>query len=131
MSDSLLSVLSNLGLGLATNAIYDSIKKIKNDVSKTDLTKEIQQKIELCGVTMRAETIIEALAKNGFLLIRGSRLHANNQLIFGSIYGRASIGDDSFLSTNRTSIEIGKGAIETKGNAQIRQNPDGSITFHT
>ena len=80
---------------------------------------------------MHAETIISALAENGFISIRGSTLHANESLTFGSVMGGASVGHDSKLATDRTAIEAkGSASMETVGNAQVRQNPDGSISFH-
>ena len=130
--DILFSLLQNLGTGLATNAIYDTIKAIGSTNSKSDLVSKIQQKLELNGVRMEAETIISALIDRGFLSIQGSQIHANTQLIFGSIRGNALVGNNTILSTDRTRIEMGNGAfMKTTGNAQIRQNPDGSITFHT
>jgi hypothetical protein len=36
------------------------------------------------------------------------------------------------MTTDKTQIDAGKGAhIQTKGNAEVRQNPDGSISFLT
>ena len=80
---------------------------------------------------MRASTVIDALARNGLLVIEGSRLHAPQALIFGSVSGSAIAGNNTRLSTDKTAIEAGGGAfVQTQGNAQIRQNPDGSISFH-
>lgn len=81
---------------------------------------------------MLAETVISALARDGFLSIQGSHLYARDGLVFGSQIGAAIAGNDSILETSKTSIVTGKGAsIQTQGNAQIRQNHDGSITFYT
>jgi len=83
------------------------------------------------GVSMRAETVISSLAQNGFLVIQQSHLHGNLGLTFGSVQGSAVVGNDSTLTTKNTAITAGCGAfLETQGNAQIRQNSDGSISFH-
>jgi hypothetical protein len=130
--EQLLAVLSQLGLGLATNAVYDLLKGVVgHSVDKSILIQEVQNRINLHGVTMTAETVINALAQNGVLVIVQSKLHANEALTFGSQIGSAVIGNNSVLTTNRSAITAGAGAfMETKGNAQVRQNSDGSISFH-
>ncbi len=128
----LLGLLGNLGLGIASNAIYDLLKdESVSQADKTVLEERLQNIINLKGVTMRAETVIKALAANGFLVIKGSQIHANKDLIFGSVTGSAIAGDGTKMSTDRTSIDAGKDAfVQTNGNAQVRQNSDGSISFH-
>lgn len=80
---------------------------------------------------MTAATVIDALARNGFIAIQGSHLHGPQGLAFGSTQGGAVAGDNTRLSTDRTAIDAGAGAfVKTEGNAQIRQNQDGSISFH-
>ena len=129
----LLSLLGQLGLGMATNAIYDLLKSLAaNPVEQSTLVAEVQNRINLHGVTMRADTVISALTQNGYLSIQGSHLYAPTSLVFGSQVGGAMAGNNSTLQTAKTSIAAGAGAfIETQGNAQVRQNPDGSISFHT
>ena len=128
----LVTLLGQLGLGLATSSIYDLLKSCaKEEIPAEKLTEEIQNQINLHGISMQAETVISALAEHGFISIKGSQLHANESLIFGSVEGGASVGYDSKLSTDRTAIEAkGNASMETVGNAQVRQNPDGSISFH-
>ena len=130
--DQLLTTLTQLGLGLATNAVYDLIKGLAGkSANPQTIENEIQNKINVHGVSMRAEKVIEALTQNGLLVIQQSHLHGNNGLVFGSLKGNAVIGNNSALTTNKTAITAGADAfIETQGNAQIRQNPDGSISFH-
>lgn len=130
--DPLLAALGQLGLGLAANAVYDLLKGLAGkSVDTQKVTHEIQDRINIYGISMRAETVIEALAKNGFLVIQQSHLHGNQGLVFGSQQGSAIVGNNSALTTNKTAITAGSGAfMETQGNAQVRQNPDGSISFH-
>jgi hypothetical protein len=131
--DPLLALLSQLGLGLSTNAIYDILRSLASKpIEQKALLEEIQNRINLNGVAMRAETVISALTQNGFLSIQGSHLYASNRLVFGSQGGSAVVGNNTTLQTAKTSIVAGHGAsIQTQGNAQVRQNPDGSISFHT
>lgn len=130
--DPLLTVLGQLGLGLATNAVYDLLKGLVGKSADTKaVEREIQNQINMYGISMRAETVINALAQNGFLVIQQSNLHANQELIFGSQQGGAVVGNNSSLTTDKTAITAGSGAfMETQGNAQVRQNSDGSISFH-
>lgn len=128
----LLTFLGQLGLGVAGNAIYDLISSYGQESVATDrVTKDIQNKINLHGITMKAETVINAMAENGFISIKRTELHAKDLIVFGSKHGGASVGNDSKLSTDKTAIEAkGNSSMNTEGNAQVRQNPDGSITFH-
>lgn len=130
--DPLLNVLGQLGLGVATNAVYDLVKGlVGKNASAQQVAQEIQNRIDMNGVSMRAETVINALVQSGLLVIQQSHLHANQGLAFGSVQGRAIVGNNSALTTNNTAITAGSGAfMETNGNAQVRQNPDGSISFH-
>lgn len=130
--DPLTSVLSQLGLGVASNAIYSWLDRLNAHPYEPDhASADLQNHLNLLGVEITAETIIEALAENGIIKIEQSQIYANESILFGSVKGRASIGDGSAMSTKNTSIIIGVGAsIESQGNAQIRQNPDGSITFN-
>jgi len=131
--DPLLNLLSQLSLGLATNAIYDLLKSLPSKpLEQKALMGQIQNRIDLNGVIMRAETVISALTQNGFLSIQGLHLYAHDSLVFGSQGGSAIAGNNSTLQAAKTSIVAGQGAsIQTQGNAQVRQNPDGSISFHT
>ena len=128
----MLTLLGQLSLGMASNAIYDLLMSYgQKEVPAHELTSQIQNQINLHGITMQAETVINALAQNGFISIRKSHLHADNSLIFGSVIGSASVGNNSKLTTNNTAIEAkGNASMNTKSNAQIKQNPDGSISFH-
>lgn len=68
--DPLLELLSQLGLGLSTNAIYDLLKGFAGkSISTQQVQQEIQNQINMHGVSMRAETVINALAQKGFLII--------------------------------------------------------------
>ena len=130
--DDLLSLLNQIGLGLATNGIYDYLKGQAAQQANTQvLEKEIQDRLDIAGVQMTAKSVMSALAEKGILVVDGSHLHAKDSLVFGSVVGSASVQNGSKLTTDSSAIHIGQGAaISTNGNAQIRQNADGSISFH-
>ena len=125
------SVLEQLGVGVLTNGIYDLLRTLAaKGTSLLAFHESVQDCINVHGASIKAETIISALAKNGILRIDGSQLEANQALIFGSEGGTAKI-TGSTLKTATTTIEVGAEAqIDTSGHAQIRQNADGSISFH-
>jgi hypothetical protein len=130
--DPILSALSQVGLGVATNAVYDYLKGLTSTRSypSQQVVQELQNRINLTGLSVRAETVIEALARNGVLHVENSHLHANNGLVFGSVTGSAVFGNNSSMTTAKTAMTAGQGAyVQTNGNAQIRHNPDGSIDF--
>ena len=132
MNSQFATILGELGLGVLANSLSDAVKAlISRNASKEDCIKVIQGCIDVHGVSMRAESVISALADHGLLSISGSDLVADEALLFGSQGGSARI-TDSTLKTPRTEIQVGVNAvIKTEGNSQIRQNADGRISFHT
>ena len=132
--DPLLNQLQQIGLGLATNAIYDYLKSLKSvPVDQKILKGEIQNLIELYKADVNAETVIQVIAESGFVSIRQSTIYAPNSIIFGSSgSGRSEMGDGSIMKTDRTAIVAGQGSfVKTTGNAHVQQNEDGSISFRT
>jgi hypothetical protein len=128
-----LDLLSQMGLGLASNAVYDYLKtKIFSAYdSRANVEKEIQNIITMYGCNVRASTVVSALVNNGSLVIRDSSLHGPIGLTFGSFQGSAIAGSNTRLSTDKSSFEVGPmGHFETNGNAQLRQNSDGSFHFN-
>ncbi|MDO9077424.1 MAG: hypothetical protein Q7U72_08240 [Brevundimonas sp.] len=130
-----ISILSGLGLGVAGNAVYDYLKARltgPNPPTVEQLEQELQNIINVNGVTMQASTVIEALAKNGVITITRSHLNAPSSISIGAVNGRAYFGDNSSSTTATTAIHAGEGAsIQFSGNAKIVQAPDGSIRFYT
>lgn len=130
------TTLSALGLGVGANAVYDYLKTTlaaPTPPSAQAFEAGLQNVINLSGVQMSAETVIEALAKQGIINIVGSNLHGAGGLTIGSQGGQSWFGDDSVATTNKTAIHaIGVGTgIRTTGNAKVVQHPDGSIRFYT
>jgi hypothetical protein len=129
--DPLLSILANLGLGIAGNAIYDSIKALASKpASREELLHDIQNSLDLEGVHMHADDVISALVMEGCLRIDDSQIYAGNTLVFGASGGRATLCNNSSLRTNRTEIFVqGDGMAKATGHSQIRLE-GGNITFH-
>lgn len=131
-----MTVLGNLGLGLATNAVYDFLKSrmlSPNPPTVSQLAAELQNVIDMNGVQVNAATVINALASDGIITIRQSHLHGSEGVTFGAVNGKAFFGDDSVSSTDKTAIHaqgMGSG-IGIHGTGAVKQNPDGSISFHT
>ncbi|OYU12621.1 MAG: hypothetical protein CFE38_06385 [Comamonadaceae bacterium PBBC1] len=117
--DPLFDLLGQLGVGLATNAIYDLLKlTVMAPADREHLEQQIENQIRPHGVTMKASTVIEAVAQHGFITIQGSYLYAPTALAFGSQVGGAVVGNNSTLRTDKTAITAGADAhMLTQGNA--------------
>lgn len=130
-----ISILTSLGLGVASNAVYALLKERltgPNPPTVEQLEQELQNLINVSGVTMQASTVIEALAKNGVIIITQSHLNAPSSITIGAVNGQAYFGDNSSSTTATTAIHAGAGAgIQFSGDAKIVQAPDGSIRFYT
>jgi len=115
MDSQFAAILGELGIGMLSNSLYDALKTlVSQQASKEDCTKAIQDCIDVHGVSMRAETVISALADHGLLSISGSDLVANEALLFGSQGGSARI-TDSTLKTPRSEIQVGVSADNEVG----------------
>ncbi len=129
--DPLLALLGELGLGVASNAVYDFLKTKLVKAEKQQANQELSNILKLHGVNIDAETVISALASKGFISIDSSHIYAKESISFGSVVGSAVAGNNTTLRTDKTAVVMGQGAyIQTQGNAQMRHNKDGSISFH-
>lgn len=117
--DPLLNCLSQLGLGLATNALYDLIKSLAGRrVSAQEFAHQVQNEVNQHGVSVSAETVINALTQNGFLSIQpqstaikvsGGGTFSGNTISIGKVTGfdQVLIFDSNGNVTNN-SINIGE-----------------------
>lgn len=121
--------LLQLGLGISANAIYDFIKS-RSFSSLENATSELNSSLNI-GDTNISGKIINFLAQNGNIKIEKSNIYGENGVTMASSSGtKLSFGNNSTSKTKNTSIEAGEGAtIEMQGEAHIKQNEDGSISF--
>jgi uncharacterized membrane protein (DUF2068 family) len=104
--DKLLILLQHLGLGRATYPIYELIKGIHGATTTEDnLAHDIQSRIDRHGRSVDAKTVIHALARNGFISIQNSDIHANEAVVFGSIRGGASTGFNGRPGAGKTAVQ--------------------------
>ena len=136
--DPVASMLSQLGVSIASQAIYDFAKsRIRGaQQSASSLAEGLAQEfpsLTVDGADVVAHTVIDFFAERGFIQIRGSSIYARKSVWMRSAAGtKLTFGDGSTSSTDRTRIDAGKGAqIIATGGAEIRQNEDGSISFRT
>ena len=127
-------IITSIGGNIISNAFYDGFKSIftENSIPKKYLEDELNNLLHLHNVNVQGNLLITILAKNGYIKIEGSYIYSNTNIIMGSQGdGQFSFGNNSTSETKNTKIEAGYGAfIKGSGNAQIRQNEDGSISFH-
>lgn len=126
-------LLASLGINIASNAIYDFVKnRIAAGVTITQLNEDLASFLNVEGQDVKAQRVISFMATHGHLRIENSRVYSGQSIVMGSA-GSSSFefGNNSTSTTPTTQIEAGPGAYITgNGNAQIRQNDDGSISFH-
>ncbi len=136
--DPLVNVVAQLGLGVASNAVYDAIKRLllggkqSADTVAEGLRSEFPA-LSIHGAKVLASTAIDVLAQRGDISITGSQLVARDTIWMRSAPGtKFEFGDGSASRTDKTSIDAGPGAkIIGQGGAGVRQNEDGSISFFT
>ncbi|HCL55498.1 MAG TPA: hypothetical protein DHW82_00595 [Spirochaetia bacterium] len=129
----LLTLLGQIGLGVASNAVYDLIKKFssqENKTSEVDFIKELTNVLEVNGVKMESQKIIQALAENGFLKIENSNFYAKESMEYGSLSGSSLIGNNSSFTTDKSAVNFNNGSfMHTQGTAFIKQDEEGNIKF--
>lgn len=135
MVDPLTAYLLSIGASVLGSAIYDKAKKVlaKPNPSVDELKQEIESSLDMDGADVYASTIVDMLAKEGKISIRGSNIFAEDEVsVFSDDGGETSFGHDSTSETKNSKVEAqGNSEINTKGKAGWRQNPDGSISFFT
>lgn len=131
---SLDQLLASLGLNVASNALYEIVRRYARSTptpTAAGLKRELTSALNVLNAEVAADRIIEFLAHTGTITISGTQIFAAERITMASRPGtRVSFGGGSISRTNTTSIEAGYGArVEMQGGAMIVQNPDGSITF--
>ena len=134
----LAGLLTQFGIGIGANAFYDIVKGAFASGRTTNeaVFETVQQQVPSLTIENAralADRAIEILARRGDIEIRGSYLYARDSIRMASSQGtKFTFGDGSTSKTDKTQIDAGHGArIEGQGGAEVRQNDDGSISFHT
>lgn len=134
--DPLIGILSQLGVGISSQAIYDVVKTFitRGPTTVGDLSQGLVREfpsMTLQGCAVVAQTVVDFFAEKGFVCIVGSSIRAGDAVWMRSAPGTKIVfGSGSDSKTDKTRITAGYGAEIQLGNgAQIRQNPDGSIDF--
>ncbi len=130
----LATLLLSFGGSLAASAVHDWVKDHFGEgqrVSRDELERDLQAFLDLNGVKTEAATVINLWAKKGVLKVTGISFYAPDAITMGAGKGaKFSVGDGSTTETDRTKIDIGTGARIEGSDAAVKQNPDGSVTFH-
>ena len=128
------NIVSSLGGGIISNALYDTIKRvIFNSSSEEELIKKLESSLHLNGVKINAASFVTIIANKGFIKIEGSKIKSNSSITLGSaLGGEFIIGNNSKSQTDKSSIVMnGQSFIHMTGNSKIEQTEDGSINFYT
>lgn len=101
--------------------------------TKEGLEQELESVISAHGINVKASTIVDFLADKGVIKITNSTIYAPEQISYAAKGGSVFFGGTGKSSTDSTIISTeGEGSgISIKGNGAVKQNSDGSISFHT
>ncbi|MBI2315173.1 hypothetical protein HYU93_03930 [Candidatus Daviesbacteria bacterium] len=129
-------LLLELGVNLTSSAIVEFIKKLLDSnlgIERQELKQQLAAYINIQGDDIKAERIISFLSNSGFIVIEGSKIYSGEAiLMYAGQDAKLTFGNNSVSETPRNRIDAGKGAyIEMQGEAGIKQNEDGSISFFT
>lgn len=128
-------LLVDLGISLSASRIYDFLKNYLSqhkDVNVEEVKKELAAHLDIQNASISADKIINFLAKNGDIEIKGSKIFAKNAILYSSNKQTKFSLEDSKSETDKTRIDVGKRArMKGQGGAAVRQNEDGSISFCT
>lgn len=128
-------LLLSLGVNIASSAIYDFLKSTltSESVSREQLTEELARFLNINNAKIIADKIIDFAAQNGDINISGSYIYAKDSITMCSASGtKFYLSNNNISKTSTSQISVGFGAsIQGQGGAQIRQEPDGSISFWT
>lgn len=129
-------LLTQLGINLTSSFIYERVsgyfKKV-NAPTTNGLKSVLASSLNIENAEINASRIVDFLAQNGDIRIRGTRIYACNSITTASSKStRFDFGDNSSSITDKSSIKAGSGArIVGAGGAKIVQDDDGSIKFFT
>jgi ribosomal protein S24E len=129
-------LISQLGINLASSAIFELIKIYfvkENDPTTEGLKETLASHLQIENADIAAENIVQFLATNGNITISGTKIYASKEITMASSKETSfEFGNNSSSKTDTTSVEAGHGAIlKGQGGARIVQGEDGSIRFLT
>jgi hypothetical protein len=131
--DPVASLLRDLGINIAASAMYDFFRTrfLSGGQNRQALETDLNSFLSLNGVHVSAATVIDAFAAKGLLEVRGTTLYAPQSITMGAAAGATfAFGFDSVSRTDSTAIHAQGDAVMHGTNAEVRQNPDGSVSFH-
>lgn len=83
--DPLLDALSQQGLGQATAGVYELLKGLGEKPLGRPEIRELQSRINMHGVLVRADTVVHALAREGYLSVQRHAISAGPGVTNGDI----------------------------------------------
>ena len=125
-------LLLSLAINVSSNAIYDFIVS-GLPAPREEVIKRLNNHLLIHGVRVDSDCIVDFLATNGDIDIKGSRIFAKGGVTMKSgPNSKLTFGDGSRSSTEKSVIEAGIGAsLQAQGQAGVVQDADGNIRFFT
>jgi hypothetical protein len=127
------SFLTQLGIGVLSSAIYGKIQNYlssTSDPSLADLKSILASTIQVENADIKAEKIVEFLANNGDIKIRGTNVYSSDSITMtSSENSHFQIGNGSSLKTDGSAISFkGGGRMVGQGGAKVILK-NGKTTF--
>lgn len=127
--------LVRIGASVSGRFLYDFLRQVfykRENMTREEFEREIESFIKINGGNINSEKLIEFLASDGFIDIKNSRIYAKQNIFYqtGDCSGIV-LGSNTISSTDKSSIQIGKGCSIVMGNNTSIVQGNGNISFYT
>jgi len=124
----------DLGLHITGDFLYDRLKLIfskSEKINREELKQQLGSYLSIENANIVAEKIIQFLADNGDIEIKGSEIYTKKALLYYSRQNTSFSLENSKSFTDKTGVVLNNGKIIGANGGGMSQNEDGSITFRT
>jgi len=134
--DPITQLLRDFAVAIASQTVFDFVKGLlwKGSLGQSELATKLSEEFPSLSVEnaeVLAGTVVEFFAQRGDITIKDTRIYAEDSVWMRSARGTKLSLTDSSTQTSRTRIDVTRGSIQAQGGAEVRQNPNGSISFRT
>jgi hypothetical protein len=123
---------TDLGLHVTGHFLYDKLKEVfsqSEKINKEELKQELGSYLYIENANIVAEKIIQFLADEGDIDIKGSEIYAKKSLLYSSKQNTSFSLENSKSFTDKTGVILNNGKIIGVNGGGMSQNEDGSISF--
>jgi hypothetical protein len=125
-------LVSDLGLNIAGNLLYDKLKEVFSNsekISTEELKNSLVSYLNIENANIVADKMIRFLAERGDIDINGSEIFAKKSILYSSGQNTSFSLENSNSFTDKTGVILNNGKIIGTNGGGMRQNEDSSISF--